>query len=255
MDCTIVNFIINVLLVIGGFAGFLVYFWQNKSREREAAALIVTQIEDIKEKILSINNISANNMINEKAFYETLDIITDNQWEKYRHVFIRKIDSYSFKTISKFYECTLSIREQLIFAKNLQHQQYFNIQGLLNTDCNNILLETFHSVTLNPNMINIKEDILEKETKNEDEEKSKKICVNILDELIQANPNYDLNSFWKIYNTKKSKLKDIINSSPFITYIPLQVSQTLNEQLNNINAIEVIGCEGFRKLKKIAKMD
>lgn len=74
--------IINILLVIGGFTGFLVYFFQKANKKREAAALIVTQIEDIKEKILSINNISENNIINEKAFYETLDIITDNQWEK-----------------------------------------------------------------------------------------------------------------------------------------------------------------------------
>ena len=255
MNCDIINFIINILLVIGGSAGFTVYFWQNKNKEREAAALIVTQIEDIKEKILSINNISANNIINEKAFYETLDIITDNQWEKYRHLFIKKIDSHSFKTISKFYECTLSIREQLIFAKNLQHQHFFNIQGLLESDCNNFFVETLNSIISNPNMIAFKEDLLKKETKNEDEEKSKKIQIGILDELIQANPNYDLNNFWKIYNTKKSLLNDIVNSSPFINYIPLQISQTLNEQLKNVNAIEIIGCDGFRKLKKIAKMD
>lgn len=40
-------------------------------------------------------------------------------------------------------------------------------------------------------------------------------------------------------------LKETLNSSPFITYIPLQISQTLNEQLKNINTIEIIGCEGF----------
>lgn len=255
MGCNIINFIINILLVIGGFAGFAVYFWQNKNKERDAAALVVTQIEEIKEKILSINNISANNIINEKAFYETLDIITDNQWEKYRHLFVKKIDPHSFKTISKFYECILSIREQLLFAKNLQLQQYYNIQGMLDTDCNNFLIETLNSVISNPNMVALREDMLKKETKNEDEEKSKKIQIGILDELIQANPNYDLNNFWKIYNTKKSLLKDIVNSSPFINYIPLQISQTLNEQLKNINAIEIIGCDGFRELKKIAKMD
>lgn len=255
MNCTIINLIINILLVIGGFAGFAVYFWQNENKKREAAALVVTQIEEIKEKILSINNISANNIINEKAFYETLDIITDNQWEKYRHLFIKKIDSDSFKTISKFYECTLRIREQLIFAKNLQHQQYFNIQGMLDNNCNNFLIETLNSAISNQNMENLRNNILTKETENEDEEKNKKLYVGILDELIQSNPNYDLNNFWKIYNTKKSLLKDIVNSSPFINYIPLQISQTLNEQLNNINAIEIIGCEGFRKLKKIAKKD
>ena len=247
--------IINILLVIGGFTGFLVYFFQKANKKREAAALIVTQIEDIKEKILSINNISENNIINEKAFYETLDIITDNQWEKYRHLFINKIDSHSFKMISKFYEYTLSIREQLIFTKNLQHQQLFNIQGMLNNDCNNFLMETLNSSMSNNSITSFRDDILKNKTQNEDEEKTKKIQVDILNELIQANPNYDINNFWKIYNSKKSLLRDIFNSSPFITYIPLQISQTLNEQLKNINTIEIIGCEGFRKLKKISKIN
>ena len=75
------------------------------------------------KKILEINDIATDGKLNAIEFYETLDIITDNQWEKYRHIFIKKIDSYSFKTISKFYECTLSIREQLVFVKNLQHHK------------------------------------------------------------------------------------------------------------------------------------
>lgn len=255
MSCEILNLCLNILIAIGGFAGFCVYFWQNSNRKREAAALIVTQIEDLKEKILSINNIAANNIINEKAFYEALDIITDNQWEKYRHLFIRKIEPSSFKTISKFYECTLSIREQLILVKNLQHQQYFNMQEILNSDCNDFILKILNSTNKNVNISDFKKAILNKETNNENEEMLKNMYVGILEELLQSNPNYDMNNFWKIYNSKKTMLREIINTSPFITYIPMQVSNTLNEQLKNINAIEVIGCEGFRKLKKIAKMN
>ena len=137
----------------------------------------------------------------------------------------------------------------------MQHQQYFNIQGILNLDCNNYLVDTLNSVISNPNMTNLRNSILEKETKTEEEEKNKEIYVGILNELIQSNPNYESDSFWKKYNIKKSFIKDTINYSPFITYIPLQISQTLNEQLNNINAIEIIGCEGYKKLKKIAKIN
>lgn len=252
--CNTVNFIINIVIALGGLAGFYVYWRQNKNRKIEAAASIVTQIEDIKDKLLSINNISDNNKINEKAIYETLDILTDNQWEKYRHIFIRIIDSDSFRRINKFYECVLSIREQLMLAKKLQHQHYFNLQELLFTDCNTFLLSTMDSVKSNSQMQNLRDEISKKETHNEDEEKNKTVFIGILDEL-QANPNYEVNNFWKIYNSKISQLKDIINQSPIISYIPLQISQTLNEQLKNVNSLEVIGCEGFRKLKKIAKKD
>ncbi len=99
MDFVVDNWV-NLLLIFVGAAGFITYFWQDRCRKREAAALIITQIEELKEKLLAINKIFVDNTINEKAFYETLDIINDNQWEKYRHLFIKKIDSYSFKTIS-----------------------------------------------------------------------------------------------------------------------------------------------------------
>ena len=78
-------------------------------------------------------------MINETSFYETLDIINDNQWEKHKHLFVNKIDSMSYKVINSFYEYTLSIKEQLSFAKILQQNQYFNIQGMLDSNCNTIL--------------------------------------------------------------------------------------------------------------------
>ena len=78
--------------------------------------------------------------------------------------------------------------------------------------------------------------------------------IKVLDDLMKANPNFDANQFWKIYSTKKDLLKTIVNSSPYISYVPTQVSETFNKAIKNISSIEVIGCEGFRKLKKIAKI-
>ena len=250
----IVNMIFNGLLVLGGFGAFGVYYFQCKAKRRDAAALIVTQVEELKEKILQINNISIGNTINEKEFYETLDIISENQWEKYKHLFIKKIDSYSFKTINNFYESVLSIKEQLVFVKQLQHQQLFNIQGMLNINCNKFILDAL-DFSLSANSIkDFKQFIIEKSTTNEDEKKQKDLMLNIFDELMKTNQTIDLNQFWKIYNTKKELLRDIVNLSPYISYIPGQVAETFNKAIKNINSIEVIGCAGFRKLMKIAKI-
>ena len=248
------NNIINVLLVIGGLTAFLVYYLQCKTKKRDAAALIVTQVEELKEKILQINNISFDNSINEKAFYETLDIITDNQWEKYKHIFIKKMDSYSFKTINNFYESILSIKEQLVFVKQLQHQQYFNIQGMLHSNCNKFILDTIEFSGSANGINDFKQFVINKETSNEDEDKQKKLMINVLDDLFKANQSYDINQFWKIFNSKKELLKNIVNSEPYIHYIPLQVSETFNKAIKNINSIEIVGCDGFRKLKKIARI-
>ncbi len=250
----IFNNIINILLVLGGFTAFLIYYFQCKAKRRDAAALIVTQIEELKEKMLQINNISIDNTINEKAFYETLDIITENQWEKYKHLFIKKMDSNSFKTINNFYESVLSVREQLVFVKQLQRQQYFNIQGMLDTNCNSFIMDTLNFSLSSTGIKDYKQSIIEKETKNEAEEKQKELMLKVLDDLMKANPNFDANQFWKIYNMKRDLLKTIVNSSPYISYVPLQVSETFNKAIKNISSIEVIGCEGFRKLKKIAKI-
>ena len=253
MDFVVDNWV-NLLLIFVGAAGFITYFWQDRRRKREAAALIITQIEELKEKLLAINKIFVDNTINEKAFYETLDIINDNQWEKYRHLFIKKIDSYSFKTISQFYECALSIREQLIFVKQLQHQQYFNIQGMLDTNCNNFLMESINNISVTPNMKELKKIIAEKEIHDEEARKQADIFVGMIDELMKANPNYDINQFWKIYDAKKNLLKSIVNSSPYISYVPVQVAETLSKAIKNINSIEIIGCEGYKKIKKISKI-
>ena len=253
MDFIVKNWL-DILLVFVGAGGFITYFWQDKRRKREAAALIITQIEDLKEKLLNINNISVDNTINEKAFYETLDIINDNQWEKYRHLFIKKIDSYSFKIIGQFYECALSIREQLVFVKQLQHQQYFNIQGMLDTNCNSFLLDAINNISTSPSMEELKKILLEKDGKSGSEKRKNDVLVGLMKELMEANQNYDFNQFWKIYDSKKNVLKSIVNSSPYISYVPVQVAETLNKEIKNINSIEIIGCDGYKKLKKISKI-
>ena len=246
----IFNIVNDILLVIGGLTAFFTYFFQCSAKRRDAAALIVTQIEELKDKMLEINSISIDNTINEKAFYETLDIITENQWDKYKHMFINKMDSYSFKTINNFYEAVLSAREQLLFVKQLQHQHYFNIQNMLDNDCNLFMIDTINITGIN----DYKKMIGEKETKNEMDEKQKELMIHVLDDLMKANPNFDANQFWKIYGAKKDLLRNIVNSSPYISYVPLQVSETLNKSIKNVNSIEVVGSTGFKKLKEIAKI-
>ena len=249
----IINYLIenffNILLVIGGLGAYIVYFRECKAKERDAAALIVTQIEELKEKLLIINNMSTGNSINQKVFYETTDIITDNQWEKYKHMFINKIDSYSFKTINSFYESILNIKDQLLFVKQLQHQQYHNIQGMLDTNCNSFILDGMNMLISSPSLTDLKKIISDKEADKDSESNQNGNFSELVDYLIKANPNFDINQFWKIYNSKKEWLKSIVNESPYIQYVPTQVAETLNKEITNINSIEIIGCEGFRNLK------
>ena len=125
---------------------------------------------------------------------------------------------------------------------------------MLDTNCNNFLMESINNISVTPNMKELKKIIVEKEIPDEEGRKQADIFVGMIDELMKANPNYDINQFWKIYDMKKNLLKSIVNSSPYISYVPVQVAETLSKAIKNINSIEIIGCEGYKKIKKISKI-
>lgn len=241
----IIRIIIDALLVFGGFGAFIVYWWQKRNEKRDAASLVVLQIEDLTYKLLEVNDMIVDGMINETSFYETLDIINDNQWEKYKHLFVNKIDSFSYKIINSFYEYTLSIKEQLSLAKRLQQNQYFNIQGMLDSNCNVFLMET-----INSERFNLKDNIKNIAANSPEEEKIKSL---ILDN-ITFEEGINITKMYEKYSERKELLKKITNCDPYISYIPKQIAVTLTKQLTKVNSLDVIGCEGYKRIKKIAKI-
>ena len=247
-----INLILNIIIALGGISAFVIYFWQKSAKKREAAALVVTQIEDLKEKILEINDIATDGKLNATEFYETLDLITDNQWEKYRHLFIKKIDSYSYRTINNFYDCALGIREQLLFVKQLQHCQYMNIQGMLDNNCNQAMLESVKN--FDPTINSLEVVINQLRPTNDDEQNVKDFLNNRLSEMISSNSVHDTKKILENYYPKMNKIKDLTNSNIYINYIPDQVYITLSKLINDIRTIEVIGCTGYKRIKKIAKI-
>lgn len=75
---------------------------------------------------------------------------------------------------------------------------------------------------------------------------------NLMKRMTTSNQNIDPNTFWNTYNQSKANLHSVINQNALTHYIPVQIRITLENALKKYNAIQVIGCEGYRKLKKIA---
>ena len=75
---------------------------------------------------------------------------------------------------------------------------------------------------------------------------------NLMKRMTASNQNIDPNTFWNTYNQSKANLHSVINQNALTHYIPVQIRITLENALKKYNAIQVIGCEGYRKLKKIA---
>ena len=142
------NFFINnwdkILTIMVGLVAIIIYKIQKRDEKKNAAILIVTQIDDLKDKISQIVELTTNNQLNAAGIYETLDILEENQWNKYKHLFVGSIDIKSLKIINDFYEGVSLIREQLVLSKKLQQQAFFNNQQFLGQDCNMYLIDSLN---------------------------------------------------------------------------------------------------------------
>lgn len=73
-----------------------------------------------------------------------------------------------------------------------------------------------------------------------------------LKQAVSANKPNDMNVFWSIYNKDKQMVTDIFNQNAFTSYIPVQIKISLEKALGQFDSIQIIGCAGYDKLKKIA---
>ena len=245
--------ICNFLLFIAGFSAVGIYLFQKHDEKKSAATLVVMQIDSLKNKLPEITELISNNKINETGIYETLDILDDNQWNKYKHLFVGNIDITSLKIIDDFYYATSLIREQLVLAKKLQQQSFFNNQQMLANNFNYFLIQGLEKKYSN-NSSDIKEAIAAIPIETETESKMKELAEKMLDNQIATKG--DDNQFLNTYLYKTNEVKDLFGKQGiFIGYLPEQIRITIEKELKKISHIEVIGCSGYKKLKKIANID
>lgn len=210
------------LIIVGTFA-LVIYILQEHKKRIEAASLIVTQIDEIQDAIREMSTFIIDMSINETAFYEMLPIIDENYWNKYRHYFIRKIDANSYSSINNLFRYATEIQEQQILLKNLQKDYFFKTQNSM------IQLET-QSIA----------NILFFSTNN--------AIVNENQFVIINNDN-----IYNKHEITKEYIKNFINRNAITYYIPEQIRISLQKVLNKCALLQVTGCSGYNKLRKISK--
>jgi len=256
MWTNISNFInenwLDILLVIVGASAFIIYWVQERHKISEAASLIVLQVEELQTRIAEIGTYISEGKLNDSAFYESQILFKTDYWDKHKHFFVRKMDSFSFKMFDDFYNCASEILEQQQFMKNLQKNSLFLTQQMLMQAETNYILQTLTTCVQTPVDISNLRDVIGKSFSTEVSDEQKASVENLIKRIISSNQNIDQNTFWNIYNRSRSNLHSIINQNALTHYIPLQIRITLENALKKYNTIQVIGCEGYRKLKKIA---
>lgn len=243
---------IDLLLIFVGASALLIYWLQERRKISDAASLIVTQVEELQKSIREIGSYIVDKKLNEGAFYESQTLYKTDYWNQYKHYFIKRIDAYSFNIFDEFYNCASEVLEQQQLMKNLQKNSFFLTQQMLMQMESQSITQTMAACVQSPTDSNFLIQAA-RNTIPQDMDPAQKAAIENL--LQQFNPaklgiNYDL--FWNTFNTYKGNLHSIINQQALTSYIPQQIRISLDNALQKYHSIPIIGCEGYRKLKKIA---
>ena len=241
---TIWNFIVqnwvNLLLVVVTSFVLVVYLLQERKKVTEAASLIKIQIDELQKGILEIDSFIVNDQLSATAFYESQPLLDENYWNKYKHYFVRKMDSKDFESISKLYEYASEIQEQQQLMKALQ-KSFFGVsqQTIAMLEMNEIMKQ-LNTINSSQFLEILKSKLLQELTN----EKEKEIVCNVF-----ANFGSGINSI----NNNKQQIISLVNQNYLTQYCPLQIKITLEKYIKKYSLLEIDGTDGYKMLKKIAK--
>lgn len=208
------------LIAVGSLA-FIVYILQGEAKKIEAASLIILQIEDLQDRLREISTYIVDRKLDFVAFYEALPLMKEDYWNKYKHYFVRKMSARDFSNINKLYDYVSIIQEQQELLQNLQKNDFFIRQNLVMNSEMQVITATLQNKIAPPDLMNVDEQVLK-----------------------QVMPSY---------MQYRGNLEKVINSSPFTTYVPEQIAQSLQKFLREYSMLSVTGTEGYKMLEKQAK--
>lgn len=242
----------DILLILVGFVALVVYFLQERRKASESASLIVMQVEELKKQIQKINSYIVNGKLNSSAFYESQPLFQKNYWNEYKHYFVRKIDSGSFGIFDEFYNCASEILEQQQFMKTLQKNFFFLTQQILAQMESYFFQQAMSSSCQTPVDINQFTQTMGKMLPPSISSEQQALLENMIKNIATSNPNFDSDMILRNFEKNRSKFHEFINNNALTSYMPEQIRVSLENALKREASIEIIGCEGYRKMKKIA---
>ena len=245
--------LLDILLVVVGASAFAVYKLQERRKISDAASLIVLQVNDLQERLREIQSyIDNDGVLNDTAFYESQIIFTENYWDKYKHYFVRKIDSESFRLFNDFYDCASEVLEQQQLMKNLQKNSFFVIQNVFAQLEAGYVQAGLQNCSANHVDINMLVQGLSQSIPQNVTSEQKTAVENMIKQVGASNANIDFTAFWNVYRRNQSNIREVINQNGFINYIPVQIRISLDKALKKYVSLQIIGSDGYKKLKKIA---
>ena len=238
------------LPAVVGLVAIFLYILQEYRKKKDAAALIVLQISELKNRITEFQTYIYDSRINDKNFYESLPCIKINYWENYKHLFVNEIDVNSYNSIEKFYKYVEIIQEQQDLVKNLLKDYFVHKQKIINDARMKFIEDMLKEV--DSTAISTEQYDKPMQQIPVSSEQAKQTCSSISRKLQQQNPNIDMQRFLKIYAGKNERLINVMNQNTLAICIPLQVVETLKIILKQYSSLEIVAQEGYKELSNLA---
>lgn len=252
LDIEYLKIIKEILLGCIGLVALAVYILQERRKVSEAASLIVIQVEELKKQIQNIGSYIVEKTLSAPAFYESQPLFKEDYWNKYKHYFVKKLDARSFIIFDEFYSCAAGILEQQQLMKSLQKNFFFVKQNVVSNVESNLICEAMKISTGEINKDNIVKalgSLLPQGVSGED----RNTIDSMLNGFINVGPNYNLNLTKECFLKKRCAFVELANTNGVLTtYIPDQIRISLENAIKKVTLLEIVGCEGFRKMKQIA---
>mgnify|MGYP000836431542 FL=1 len=162
------------------------------------------------------------------------------------------MDAAEYSTLNKFYNYASEIQEQHQLMKNLQRNGFFQTQGAYTQlEVQNILrdLDTLNNL---PNAQELSKAVRETVPSNTSEE-NKKTLDSMVQQVLTANPQFDMSQFWATYNRHRGQIYDVLNQGALTYYVPKQIGLSLEKSIQGAMNLGIAGRDGYRVLKKISK--
>lgn len=244
---------VDILLIIVGTLALVIYILQERRKVTEAASLVVQQIGELQERIKEIQSYIVDGQLNETAFYESTILLGEDYWNRYKHYFVRKIDSQSYRTLNSLYDCASEIQEQQQLMKSLQKNFFFVTQQVFANLETNYIVTGLNDSTSHPiDMEKVVSGLAQNMPQNLDSQQQESI-ENMLRQVAISSGNVDFSLFWKNYNQNRMNIRAVIDQKALTPYTPLQIRLSLENALKQYALLEIIGCDGFKKLEKLAR--
>lgn len=99
------SYIQSIILIVTVLATVLIYFCQKWAERRDAARTIIIQMDIMNRRVDALARIIGNDVshFNMDKFWESQDILEENEWNRYRYMFVKKLNYNEIVALNNYY--------------------------------------------------------------------------------------------------------------------------------------------------------